>query len=121
MALANRILPDLIDLHRDGALTKYFNRCGDKWKIRDELRSLIQFLRINLLENIHVIGMYDIVFCRNVAIYFEKIVQKDQYLHMAENIVPGGYLFVGASECLIDLRSIYEPQFYCGASYYKRL
>lgn len=53
-------------------LNRYFTKENDKWKIDDEIRSMATFKKLNLMEDFSRLGMFDIIFCRNVAIYFPE-------------------------------------------------
>ena len=69
-------------------------------KVKDSVGELIYFKRLNLLENWPMSGPFDIIFCRNVVIYFDKETQKKLFEKYANMLVPGGYLFIGHSENL---------------------
>jgi len=80
----------------------YFNNSasGKEIKVKDSVGELIYFKRLNLLENWPMSGPFDIIFCRNVVIYFDKETQKKLFEKYANMLVPGGYLFIGHSENL---------------------
>lgn len=70
-------------------------------RIKPELRSKITFERLNFMDNSYVLPhTFDIVFCRNVIIYFERITQENVIRKLCDNIRPGGYLFLGHSESI---------------------
>lgn len=100
-------------------LSKYFTHDAGYWKVKDELRSLISFKRMNLLEPFAGIGPYDIIFCRNVAIYFNAQARKDLFLRLARELTADGYMFVGSSESLSDLGPRFMPQHHCRAVFYQ--
>ena len=76
-------------------LNKYMQREGNNWRVRDPLRALVRFDRRNLLESFHDLGPFDVIFCRNVAIYFDAPTRRDLFLRLADRLTPTGYLFVG--------------------------
>jgi len=87
---------------------KYFMRSKDKEKrlvrIVPEVRSLVKFRRLNFID--HDFGMrelQDIIFCRNVIIYFERLTQEKVLKRLCKHLIPGGYLFMGHSESLSSL------------------
>ncbi|MBP7933732.1 MAG: protein-glutamate O-methyltransferase CheR [Phycisphaerae bacterium] len=100
-------------------LAKYFNREPSGWKVKDEVRGLVAFRRINLLEPFVGLGPFDIVFCRNVAIYFSPEARRSLFLRLADTLTPSGYLFVGSSESLTDLGPRFAPHQHCRSVFYR--
>ena len=73
-------------------------------RVGPALRGLVSFRRVNLLDRDYALGgPVDVVFCRNVFIYFERSTQRDILLRFAENLAPGGFLFLGHSETINGL------------------
>jgi len=100
-------------------MLRYFNPVGDMWQISDELRNMVQFREFNLLKPFAVLGQFDVIFCRNVLIYFDATLKAD-ILHRLRAIMPRhGSLFLGAAETVIGvtnkfkavrgLRGLYVP------------
>jgi chemotaxis protein methyltransferase CheR len=100
-------------------LDRFFKPETDGWRVRDELRSLVTFQRRNLLEPLGMAGQFDIVMCRNVAIYFTKDVRRTMFHRLAETLTPDGYLFVGSQESLNDLGPAFKPHYHCRATFYR--
>ncbi len=100
-------------------LSKYFERQGDHWKAKDELRSMISFASLNLLKPFDHLGTFDIIFCRNVAIYFSPEDQKGLFNRLADRLSPNGYLFVGSSESLSKFGPRFFPQHHCKTVFYQ--
>jgi chemotaxis protein methyltransferase CheR len=73
-----------------------------------ELKSLITFKQLNLLDPWPMKGPFDVIFCRNVVIYFDKATQRALFDRMAELQEPGGWLFIGHSESLFNVTRRYE-------------
>lgn len=91
-------------------LMKYFTSLPDtSWQIKDIIRSTVQFKQQNLLTDYGLLGKFDIVFCRNVLIYFDEPTKAQITEKMARCLTPGGILIIGATESLIDPRGLFEP------------
>ncbi len=82
------------------------NQSGDSYKIKPDYQKLIHFKRLNLLEKWPMKGPFDIIFCRNVVIYFDQQTKTDLFKRYAQMLRPGGYLFLGHSESM--QRDIHE-------------
>jgi chemotaxis protein methyltransferase CheR len=104
---------------RPDLLKKYFTEDAQGWKIKDHLRSLMAFKRLNLLEPFTALGMFDVIFCRNVAIYFSPAARKDLFLRLAAQLPVDGALMVGSSESLTDLGERFKPLQHCRAIFYR--
>jgi chemotaxis protein methyltransferase CheR len=98
---------------------KYFRQEKGGWRVTDELRSMVSFQRRNLLEPFTGLGKFDVVLCRNVAIYFTPTTRRDLFLRIAATMSGDGYLFVGSQECLRDLGPQFVPHHHCRAVFYR--
>lgn len=89
---------------------KYFQyaKSGDTVRVKETLKNLVFFKRLNLLEEWPVKGPFDVIFCRNVVIYFNKDTQRVLFDRYAELLPIGGYLFIGHSESLNGLTDRFE-------------
>jgi len=77
---------------------KFFKHKDDKWEINLDIKQRTRFLELNLLNNYSLLGKFDIIFCRNVLIYFSSEMKKDILERMAKILKPGGTLILGGSE-----------------------
>jgi len=100
LALGRGMPPDL--------LSRYFSQQGDRWQINSNVQSRVQYRILNLLQSYSMLGKFDIVFCRNVLIYFSADLKKDILTRIHGTLKPGGYLLLGASEALSGLPDYYE-------------
>ncbi len=100
-------------------LNKFFTSEKEGWRVKPEIRGLVQFERRNLLEPFRMIGPFDIVLCRNVAIYFTLPARSDVFLRMCEVMNPNGYLLVGCQESLTDIHPRFVPQMHCRGVFYQ--
>jgi len=103
----------------DAALHKHFTREANGWKVKDEIRALVMFRRINLHEPFHALGPFDVIFCRNVAIYFSPAARATLFRGLVNILSPDGYLFVGSSESLGDLGPEFAAQHHCRSVFYQ--
>jgi len=91
-------------------LVKYFQQiAGDKWQIKDNIRQMVQFREGNLLSDFGLTGTFDVVFCRNVLIYFD-VPTKTRVLGAVSNIMPSdGYLLMGGAETVLGVSDKFKP------------
>ncbi|WP_181703211.1 CheR family methyltransferase [Chthonobacter albigriseus] len=90
-------------------LLKYFVQNGDQWTISNELRSMVQWKKFNLLESFAGLGQFDIVFCRNVLIYFDQPTKADILSRVSKTMTPDGFLVLGAAETVVGLTDAFKP------------
>lgn len=93
-----------------GLIAKYFVPHGDRWKVRDEIRALASFKSLNLLEPFVFPLRFDIVFCRNVAIYFNETDKSRLFSKIAKSLSSDGVLMIGSTESITGLCSEFEPR-----------
>jgi chemotaxis protein methyltransferase CheR len=90
-------------------LLKYFVQNGDQWTIAPEIRSMVHYRTLNLLNDFSALGTFDIVYCRNVLIYFDQPTKIDVLNRTAKLTAPDGYLLLGAAETVVGLTESYKP------------
>ncbi|MFB9134990.1 protein-glutamate O-methyltransferase [Vibrio sp. AK197] len=87
----------------------FFEDAGDnRMKVKDNVKRLVSFRPQNLMESYALLGKFDIIFCRNVLIYFSPDMKSKVLNQMANSLNPGGYLLLGASESLTGLTDRFE-------------
>lgn len=84
-------------------LVKHFAQVGDHWQIAPEIRAMIKFRRFNLLSDFDCLGTFDVIFCRNVLIYFDQTTKTDILRRLAGTLANDGYLMLGAAESPLGL------------------
>ncbi len=77
------------------------------WQIASQIRAMVEFKELNLLDR-YMLGKFDVVFCRNVLIYFSAELKRDILTRIHATLNPGGYLILGSSESLNGLQDLYE-------------
>ncbi|WP_297297114.1 protein-glutamate O-methyltransferase CheR [uncultured Methylovirgula sp.] len=90
-------------------LLRYFRQEGERWCINEYLRSRIRFEEFNLLSDYAPLGRFDVIFCRNVLIYFDVPTKKDVLDRMAKILAPDGFFIMGAAETVIGLTDALVP------------
>ena len=87
---------------------RFFTEQGNRWQVKPEVRERASFREFNLLDSYALLGRFDIIFCRNVLIYFSAENKRDILSRMAQALNPGGYLFLGASESMSNYSNAFE-------------
>jgi len=90
-------------------LVKYFKQIGEMWQVDSSLRAMVSLKEANLLTSFSGLGTFDIIFCRNVLIYFDQATKKDILERMARQMPADGVLFLGAAETVIGLTDALAP------------
>ena len=99
--------------------SRYFLQHQDGWKICDEIRAMVSFQKANLLRDFSALGRFDVIFCRNVAIYFSNEDRKSLFDRMGRALEPGGALIIGAMESLSGICPQFESKRHMRAIYYQ--
>lgn len=100
-------------------LQRYFTPNGLSWKIKDEIRAMASFKNINLQEPFNYLGKFDIIFCRNVAIYFTLEDRKKLFDRIADNLEPNGFLIIGSTESLTGVCPRFVPKRHLNSIFYQ--
>jgi chemotaxis protein methyltransferase CheR len=87
---------------------RFFIDRGEQWEVRPEIRGRVRFTTANLLQSYSLLGRFDVIFCRNVLIYFSSESKRDIIGRMARSLNPGGYLFLGSSESITQYSDQFE-------------
>jgi len=90
-------------------LVTHFKQIGETWQINADIRAMVQFRPLNLLNDFSSLGKFDVIFCRNVLIYFDQTTKADVLNRMMKVNEPDGYLFLGAAETVVGLTDAYRP------------
>ncbi len=100
-------------------LIKHFTQVGELWQIAPDIRAMVKYRQINLLADFSHLGRFDLIFCRNVLIYFDQETKSSVLDRLARTIAPDGYLVLGAAETVVgltdkfavlaDKRGLYRP------------
>ena len=100
-------------------LQRYFHSSGETWRINDEVRSMAVFRKLNLTEPLMGLGKFDIIFCRNVAIYFALEDRVKLFNKIADALEPDGYLIIGSTESLTGVCPRFIPKRHLKSIFYQ--
>jgi len=100
-------------------LVKYFTRVGLDWQLKDEVRRMVRFETIDLRQSLRTLGPFDIVFCRNVLIYFDIESKKKILGELWGTLFRGGYLLLGGSETTLNLYDRFDRRIFGQAVFYQ--
>ena len=90
-------------------LVKHFSQINETWQLSPEIRAMVQFKQLNLLHDFSSLGTFDIIFCRNVLIYFDQDTKVNVFNRLAKVIEPDGFLVLGAAETVVGLSAGFNP------------
>jgi len=110
-----RLSPQLID--------RYFTALAeDRWQILDDLRQSVQFTPVNLIEpgQTRRYGQFDVIFCRNVLIYFDDAARRIAAENLYESLAPGGFICLGHTESMSRISPLFDVRRFADAIVYQR-
>jgi chemotaxis protein methyltransferase CheR len=87
---------------------KYFHQLDSDWQIKDEIRQMAEFRQLNLMQSWSSIPEIDVIFLRNVLIYYDLATKKDLLKKVKQQLKKDGYLFLGSAETIINLDSSFK-------------
>jgi len=90
-------------------LVKYFKQTGEFWQINADIRAMVQHRQLNLLHDFAQLGVFDVIFCRNVLIYFDQDTKINIFNRVARVTAPDGFLVLGAAETVVGLTDVFKP------------
>jgi chemotaxis protein methyltransferase CheR len=90
-------------------LVKHFKKDGEQWRINDDIKSMVAYKTNNLLEPFTAMGPFDIIFCRNVLIYFDAPTKQNVLDRSAQILAPDGFLVLGAAETVLGITNSFAP------------
>jgi chemotaxis protein methyltransferase CheR len=90
-------------------LVKYFTQIGELWQLRADIRAMVQHRQLNLLQDFSHLGKFDVVFCRNVLIYFDLETKVSIFERLAKVMEADGMLMLGAAETVVGMTDAFKP------------
>jgi chemotaxis protein methyltransferase CheR len=90
-------------------LVKHFTQSGEIWQLNPDVRAMVQFRQLNLLQDFSHLGTFDVIFCRNVLIYFDQDTKAVIFERMAKCLEADGTLLLGAAESVVGITDAFRP------------
>ena len=90
-------------------LVKHFTQVGDMWQLNADIRSMVQHRQLNLLQDFSHLGTFDIIFCRNVLIYFDQDTKVGIFERLSKLVEGDGFLVLGAAESVVGISDAFKP------------
>ena len=90
-------------------LVKYFTQLGELWQLSADIRGMVQHRQLNLLQDFSHLGKFDVIFCRNVLIYFDQETKSAIFERMSKMLEADGTLFLGAAESVVGITDAFRP------------
>ncbi len=97
---------------------QYFRKHGERWQLCEEIRKMVTFQQVNLIKPFDNLGKFDVIFCRNVIIYFSIEGRKAALGHLRRVLEPEGILFLGSAESLYNLSNEFSSRAVGQTTYY---
>jgi chemotaxis protein methyltransferase CheR len=90
-------------------LVKYFTQVGELWQLNADIRGMVQHRQLNLLQDFSSLGTFDVIFCRNVLIYFDQDTKAAIFERLVKQLEPDGMLMLGAAESVVGITDAFKP------------
>ena len=90
-------------------LVKYFTQVGEFWQLNADIRAMVQHRQFNLLQDFSPLGKFDVIFCRNVLIYFDQDTKAGIFERLAKTLEADGALALGAAESVVGISDAFKP------------
>ena len=90
-------------------LVKYFAQTGELWQLSADIRGMVQHRHLNLLQDFSHLGTFDVIFCRNVLIYFDQDTKASIFDRLSRMLEPDGVLALGAAESVVGISDAFKP------------
>jgi chemotaxis protein methyltransferase CheR len=90
-------------------LVKHFTQVGELWQLNADIRAMVQHRQLNLLQDFGHLGTFDVIFCRNVLIYFDQDTKAGIFERLAKVVEPDGFMVLGAAESVVGISDAFKP------------
>lgn len=99
---------------------RHFIKVGNQWEVQSHLKRIVEFRPINLVQNFTYLGSYDLIFCRNVLIYFDNKTKQSILNQIYDMLAPKGYLILGSAESIYGIHDGFESENFGSVILYRR-
>ena len=89
-------------------LVKHFTQVGELWQLNADIRAMVQHRQLNLLHDFGHLGTFDVIFCRNVLIYFDQDTKSGIFERLAKLVEPDGFMALGAAESVVGISDAFK-------------
>ena len=89
-------------------LVKHFQQVGELWQLNADIRAMVQHRQLNLMQDFSHLGTFDVIFCRNVLIYFDQETKLGAFNRLARSLEPDGVLALGAAESIVGITESFK-------------
>ena len=89
-------------------LVKHFTQVGELWQLNADIRAMVQHRQLNLLHDFGHLGTFDVIFCRNVLIYFDQDTKSGIFERLAKVVEPDGFMALGAAESVVGISDAFK-------------
>jgi chemotaxis protein methyltransferase CheR len=90
-------------------LVKHFTQVGELWQLNPDIRAMVQYRQLNLLHDFAQLGTFDVIFCRNVLIYFDQDTKAGIFERLAKVVEADGFMVLGAAESVVGISDAFRP------------
>jgi chemotaxis protein methyltransferase CheR len=90
-------------------LVKHFRQVGELWQLNADIRAMVQHRQLNLMQDFSHLGTFDVIFCRNVLIYFDQDTKIGVFNRLAKSLEADGVLALGAAESVVGVTDAFKP------------
>ena len=90
-------------------LVKHFTQIGELWQLNPDIRSMVQYRQLNLLHDFSQLGKFDVIFCRNVLIYFDQETKARIFERLSKVVEADGFMVLGAAESVVGISDAFKP------------
>ena len=90
-------------------LIEHFTQVGELWQLNADIRAMVQHRQLNLLQDFSHLGTFDVIFCRNVLIYFDQDTKAGIFERLSKMLEPDGVLALGAAESVVGITDAFKP------------